>query len=301
MGDAIAAAAAALSAQDSGRVCAVAGQVQRDLQRCAAGYAELFPTPPFDPAFFSTIALANTFCAPWLCAEEQRLTNRITLWVFALDRLIDHVATDASTVDAIVRGCTAVAHGGAPAAGDPLTALLAEIRDELATAPAYGPLGAVWRDELARVVTTMAREWAWKVAHAGDPGAALPTLDEYLDNAEFGYALVFVTHWIWTAGTRPIRDIDELRAAGWAVQRVIRLLNDLGTYHRDLRWGDLNALLVEPDRARVEQRLAAMTEQCREVLGPLADGEHRPLALFLARHIDFNTGFYRVTDYQAEP
>ena len=39
-----------LSAAECGATCAVAGLAQRDLLRCAAGYPDLFPGRPFDPA-----------------------------------------------------------------------------------------------------------------------------------------------------------------------------------------------------------------------------------------------------------
>ncbi len=284
--------AALLSAPESGSTCAAAGLAQRDLARCAARYPELFPARPFDPAFFSTITLANTFCAPWHTAAELRVANRITLWIFALDRLIDAVATSRAEVDDLVRRCLAVAGGEPAPAGDPLTAFLVEVRDELVAAPAYPALRAVWLDEVRRMLVTMAREWDWK-------GAPLPpSLDDYLDNAEFGFALVYVSHWIRTTPAGEVTDVAALRAAGWAVQRVIRLLNDLGTYHRDLRTGDLNALKLA-DRAEVDARIARETEASEALLAPLR-ATHPGLALFLARHIGFNTGFYRVTDYQGE-
>jgi hypothetical protein len=272
----------------------VAGLAQRDLLTCAAAYPALFPARPFDPAFFSTITLANAFCAPWLPAERLRLTNRITLWVFALDRLIDHVATRPAEVEDIVRRCLA----DQPAPGDPLAGFLAEIRAEMAGAPAFPVLGEVWADELRRMLDGMAREWQWKAARLADPDHPLPTLDAYLDNAEFGFSLVYVSHWLATTEPGQLNDIAELRTAGQAVQRVIRLLNDLGTYHREQQTGDLNALLLA-DRATIGERIVVETARSRELLARLKPA-HPRLAGFLGRHLDFNAGFYRVTDYQGE-
>jgi len=277
-----------LSAAECGSTCAVAGLAHRDLLSRAAAYPTLFPARPFDPAFFSTITMANAFCAPWLPAGQLRLTNRITLWVFALDRLIDHVATEPAEVEDIVRRCLAE-H---PVPGDPLTGFLAEIRTELAGAAAYPVLGGIWTDELRRMLDAMAREWAWKSA------GRLPTLDAYLDNAEFGFSLVYVSHWLATTDPGQVGDIPALRTAGQAIQRVIRLLNDLGTYRRERQTGDLNALLLA-DRATIGERIVAETARRRELLAPLKPA-HPRLTGFLERHIDFNAGFYRVTDYQGE-
>ncbi len=279
-----------LSATECGATCAVAGLTQRDLLRCAAAYPDLFPARPFDPAFFSTIASANAFCAPWLSADRLRITNRITLWVFGLDRLIDHVSTTPAEVDDIVRRCLSAA-AGTPS-GDPLTGFLAEVRAELAGTPSFAALHDVWYDELRRMLAAMAREWRWRMT------GRLPTLDSYLDNAEFGFSVVYVSHWIATTEPEDISDTAQLRAAGQAVQRVIRLLNDLGTYQREMQTGDLNALRLA-DRQTVEERIAIEAAHSRTLLAPLTP-VHPRLVLFLRRQIDFNTGFYRITDYQGE-
>jgi Terpene synthase family, metal binding domain. len=286
-----------LSAAECGSTCAVAGLAQRDLLRCAAAYPALFPARPFDPAFFSTITLANAFCAPWLSADQLRVTNRTTLWVFALDRLIDQVATQSTQVEDIVRRCLRAA-GEDPVPDDPLTMFLAEIRDELAGTASFPAMRELWTDELRRMLEGMAREWHWKSARPTDPPGRSPTLDAYLDNAEFGFSLVYVSHWIATTPPGSLRDVPELRAAGQAVQRVIRLLNDLGTVHRERQTGDLNALLLT-DRATVEQRIVVETANSHQLLTRLRPG-HPWLTGFLERHLDFNAGFYRVTDYQGE-
>ena len=287
-----------MSARECGQACAVASQVQRDLLGRAAAYPELFPARPFDATFFSTIALANTFCAPGVSAEKLRAANRITMWIFGVDRLMDHLATSRSEIDDIVARCRAVADGAPAPSGDPLAAYLAEIRDELATAPAFAVLGDVWRVELHRMLASMARDWEWKQARATDPAAPLPTLDAYLEGAEFGYSLVYVSHWIFTTDG-PVGAVDELLEAGRQVQRVIRILNDFGTYHRDVSWGDVNALLLGVPRADVTARLEELIGHCRRLLAPLR-ADHRPLAVFLDRHIDFNQGFYGLADYWGE-
>lgn len=280
-----------LAPREAGAVCAVASHVQRDLIACASAYPELFPAKPFDGPFFSTIALANTFCAPWLNADQLRPANRITMWIFAVDRLMDLLATSQTEIDAIVARCLTVVDGTPAPAGDPLAGLLAEIRAELATAPAFPALADVWQDDLRRMLESMARDWRWKA----DPAAALPTLDEYLARAEFGYSLVFLSHWIATTPA-PVTDTEALIAAGRLVQQIIRILNDYGTYHRDVTWGDVNALLLGVEREAVDARLAALIQEAGAQLAPLME-TNRPLALFLARHITFNQGFYGLADY----
>jgi hypothetical protein len=278
-------------AAESGRICAVAGQSQREMRRWADAYPELFAAKPFDDALYSTLALAMAFSGPTLDSGQQRMANRATLWCFALDWQVDYVAGSATEAAEIARRCLAVAGGAAPDAGDDLTRFLAEIRDELASADAYPVLGPAWLEELRRMLDAMVREHQWKAA------AARPSFEEYLDNADnLGFSFVFVAHWIHTSPPPSAVDIDDIRLASWAVQRVIRLLNDLATYDRDVQWGDLNALMLGPDRAAVGRRVRALADDARRLIDPL---RHRQstVADYLERQMEFCVGFYGVADY----
>ncbi|RGC67093.1 hypothetical protein C5N14_20065 [Micromonospora sp. MW-13] len=287
------------AAAEQGRICALAAKGQRDLQRHAARYPDLFSGRPFDGALFSNIALAIAFGAPWCTAEQLRLTNRAVLWGFALDWRIDYLAKSRADVDRVVAGALAVADGASPDADDPLGRLLAELRDELAGVPAFAELGDAWRGAVHRTVTAMAREWDWKTARERD-GAPLPSFAEYLDNADnLACTVVNVAHWIWTGDAETHRRLDRLVTVSDEVQRVLRLVNDLASYERDLQWGDLNALLLVADRAEVDQRIVELVERCNELLAPLTGG--CPLqAAYLARQIGFSSGFYRSTDFWGE-
>jgi hypothetical protein len=269
------------------------------MREWAAAYPSLFSAKPFDPALFGTLALASAFSGPWLSAERLRMANRVCLWCFGLDWLIDYVATSTAEVEEIVSRCLAVADGAPPARGDDLTCFLADIRDELADTPAFPALRAVWLDDLRRVLGAMTLETAWKAGHSsGD--RPLPTFEEYLGNADnLGFSFVFDAHWIFTAESAPIGDLTPVREASWAVQRVIRLLNDIGTYHRDLAWGDLNALMLGVSRDEVDSRLADLVARGRELIRPLRQ-DHPRLAAYLERQMDFCAGFYHVTDYWGE-
>jgi hypothetical protein len=277
-------------AVESGRICAVAGQTQRQMRAWAAAYPGLYSAKAFDPALYSTLALATAFSGPWLDAGQQRMANRVTLWCFGLDWLVDYVATTPGEAREIADRCLAVAGGAAPQEGDELTAFLAEIRDELAAAEGYGVLAGVWRDELRRMLAAMVRECEWK---AGE--AATPTFEEYLRNADnLGFSFVFAAH--WTATEPAPADVPATRAASWAVQRVIRLLNDLATYERDVSWGDLNALMLGVDRAEVGERVTVLAGAARDLIRPLR-GEQPRVAGYLERQMEFCMGFYGVTDY----
>ncbi|MEH1099747.1 terpene synthase family protein [Micromonospora sp. CPCC 205561] len=284
-------------AQEQGRICGLAVRGQRDLQASAAAHPELFPADPFDTMLFANISLAIAFGAPWCTAEQLRAANRTVLWGFALDWLIDHRAGSREEVDGLVARCLAVAADEPAAPDDHLGAYLTGLQRELATAPAFAAHRALWRDRLHATVRAMAREWEWKAAWRSAGREALPGLDAYLDNADnHACTIVNVAHWLYTGDEATLSRLDELVAVSDQVQRALRLVNDLGTYERDLRWGDLNALLLVDDRARVEQRLAELVRTCREMLVPLRAACPRE-ADYLARQIGFSSGFYELADF----
>ncbi|MGR6320934.1 terpene synthase family protein [Micromonospora soli] len=282
------------AAAEQGRVCALAARGQRGLQRRAAAHPELFPERPFDAALFGSVALAMAFSAPRCTVEELDLTGRAVLWGFAVDWQVDHLATSRAEIDRITETCLAVADGAAP--GDPLGRFLAELRDDLAATPAFSELRGLWREEIARTLRAMAREWEWKTAMAGGSGAP-PTLADYLANAEnLAATVVNVAHWIHTGSAGTHRELSRLVAVSDEVQRALRLVNDLGTYQRDREWGDLNALMLVADRAEVERRTAAQVDHCRRLLAELAVDRPRE-ADYLTRQLGFTSGFYRLTDF----
>ncbi|GGK88862.1 hypothetical protein Sme01_02110 [Sphaerisporangium melleum] len=279
------------AAVDAGAICAVAGRSQREMQEWMAGYPGLFAARPFDAALSSTLSLAMAFSGPWLDAAGLRMANKVCLWAFGLDWLVDYVASSAPEVAEIAGRCLAVAAGDPPLAGDDLTVFLGEIRDELAASPSFPLLGPVWREELELMLEGMSREREWR-----DSGVT-PSLEEYLGNAaNLGFSFAFAAHLIHVGGVTDAADVEPVRRASHAVQRVIRLLNDLGTYERDLAWGDLNALLLGVTREEVDRQVASLAARSRSLIEPLR-GSHPHIAGYLERQMDFCAGFYRLADY----
>lgn len=283
-------------AAEHGRICALAAQGQRDLQRCLAAHPDLFAAGPFDAALASTVALAIAFSAPDCDAAELRLTNRAVLWGFALDWQVDHLAASAADVDQLVRGQLAVAAGVPAAADDPLGRFLANLRADLAAVPAFGTLGGQWREAVRRTLEAMRREWHWRTA-GRDELLPLPSLADYLANADnLACTVVNVAHWISVGGADAPDRLDRLVGASDAVQRALRLVNDLATYERDLRWGDLNAIMLVGDRAVVERELAGLLARATELLDELRADCPREAA-YLTRQLGYTSGFYRSTDF----
>lgn len=283
-------------ASEQGRICSLAARGQRDLQERVAVYPGLFPNPPVDSAMLSALALSTAFIAPWCSAEQLRVANRASLWVTAEDWQIDSVATSLDAVNATVSACLSVADGATPVAGDDLGQFLAEIRDELATTTAYFPaVRPFWRDEVRRILEADAREWQWRAAR--DAEAVLPTFEEYLDNADnYGATFVNVSHWIATGDPEVLNHLPELTAASREVQKVLRLVNDLASYERDVKAGDLNALMLGVDREELQWLIGEHMDLCRTLLVGLEEICPQQ-ARYLAREIAYTSGFYHGTDF----
>ncbi|WP_248959563.1 terpene synthase family protein [Sphaerisporangium perillae] len=275
----------------AGTISAVAGQSQRHMQEWLAEYPGLFSAEPFDAALSSTLSLAMAFSGPWFGAAQLRMANKACLWAFGLDWLVDYVATSAREVDDIARRCLAVADGADPVPGDDLTRFLSDMREELTAAPAFATLGPVWRAELARMLEGMRREREWRDSDV------TPSFEEYLENADnLGFSFAFTSHLIHTGGLASTWDLPRVWEASRAVQRVVRLLNDLGTYERDVKWGDLNALMLGVTREEVDRHIAGLARHSRELIAPLR-AAHPHVAGYLERQMDFCAGFYRLADY----
>jgi Terpene synthase family 2, C-terminal metal binding len=285
------------SALDVGRFCARQARGARDLQECAVTYSKLFPTDLYDGGLFSSVAGVNASSAPWLSADQLRLTNRAALWAFALDRAIDDIAVSWDDVRRVMTGCLAVAAGDQDAETDDLTRLLATLREDLAAAGAAPRLYDLWLDVLGCTLDAMGREWEWNDRRRTSPETAPPTVEEYLANAQnLGLSFVYVSYWISTQGRSSLDRLDDLMASCLEAEQVVRLVNDLRTYERDVASGDLNVLHLGISPAEVQELAQTIADRAhRSLLTPAAKPDG--LNVFLDRQIGFNMGFYSLIDY----
>lgn len=303
-------------ARDAARL---APEVERDLRARMAAHPELFPEAPMGPVA-GRLSKAIAYGAPWHTAAELRASARTSLWIFAVDWLVDHRATDAAEVAGIVERCTAVADGRA--AVDPLTRFLADLRADLAAeSPAFAEYEPVWREELLRMLHAMRREWHWKArlgrdaARAGGarPSAAdadadadadddrdpVPTtLDGYLAIADnFGSAWVNVAHWIAVGDAAVFAHLDVLRRASRVVQCALRLLNDLATGDRETVWNDINAVALGVPVESVRARIDDLADETERILAPLRRDCPQG-ANYLSQQFQWSRDFYgRGHDY----
>ncbi|MEV4714709.1 terpene synthase family protein [Micromonospora sp. NPDC049374] len=283
---------------EQGRICSVAARGQRDLQGRVANYPTLFPDPPVDAAMLSALALSTAFIAPWCTATELRTANRTSLWVTAEDWRIDSEITSLEEATTTVAACIAVAAGSAPADDDQLTQFLADIRDDLATTPLFPRLGHLWQDELRRMLDAELREWQWRTDR-NSSNASLPSASDYLANAAgYGATWVNISHWIATNAVETEDHLTALVTASYEVEKVLRLVNDLASYDRDVKAGDLNILMLGVDEHEVRQQAVDLADRCQQLLDPLAEVSPQQVT-YLRRVLGFTAGFYHGTDFWA--
>lgn len=272
-----------------GRTCALAAECDRDLRRCAEIYGGLFPAAAFGPEIYSSLSLASAFGAPWATADRLKVVNRAALWVLALDRLVDRIATSRDQVDRLVRDCLAVADGAPPKAA--VTRFLADLRDELATVGEFAALHRLWRDQLGRTLAGMSRAWAWR------DSAAEVSLERYVGNADSrGTCFVDLCHLIYAGDAWVRAHLEELRPACEQVQRYLHLLGDLASYRRDLSWGGLNVLLLGVGRSEVDEAMGGLAREAGERIREVWERSPRT-ATFLWRQIGFNAGYHNISDH----
>ncbi|WP_242903535.1 hypothetical protein [Actinomadura terrae] len=266
-------------------------------------YPDLFSAPPM-AAVPGRLAGAIAAGAPEHSAAELRPAARTSLWIFGVDYLIDHRAVTGDEVTGIVTRCFADG-GDADGGDDDLTRFLAELRADLAAAPAFADLEPVWREERDRMLLAMSHEFRWKELLGlvrGAPRRPVPgfqvSLDDYLANSDnFGSTWVNTAHWIALGDPGELEHLAELRAASRVVQTALRLLNDLATRDREADWGDLNALTLGAEPAWVRSQIDELAARARAMVEPLRAPCPRAAA-YLLRQFDYSDGFYsRGQDY----
>jgi hypothetical protein len=275
-------------------VYAGAARLERDLGWYAAG-------TPRDPGLVRRVCFVVTAIAPRLPPDRLAVLARYALWSILLDDRLDAPTPDLAALDRL-RHAVAAATRGSPDPGDPLTATLAGIIDELSgrdpSGAAVGRFGAALRDAVAAGVDHA------RLARAVAAGAAAPTAGRYLAVAarsvnylSFGYALLALGR-----VTPPGAVLDRLDLPLRHAARAVRLANDLRGVARDRAAGTLNVLdLRTADGDAVTPRLVARGIARRRLvhdaaLRRLTGPDLAAAARTLTRSLRLALDLYRRTD-----
>jgi hypothetical protein len=289
----------ASSAEGHGMLCASAIACLRHIEDYPTRYWRLFPPEGFPSTVFSATAMVTAFTSPGTPPAQLRVAVRSAIWVFAADWLVDHVAQSTQDIRMLAEDCLdAVAPAPSTQGRSDLAQLLREqVYDEIATASAFPAVQDLWRTELRRYWASCQHEWEWGRLGRG----AAATLDDYLaDTDNFGSMVVNLSHWITQIPAHRTDCIPLLLDVSRIVQRILRLLNDLATHHREHGTGDVNAILLGFTPSEVNDRITTLIDEFDTAVA-VHDSCCPEQAQYLRRQTHWCRGFYSATDFRTTP
>ncbi|MEU8782785.1 DUF4334 domain-containing protein [Streptomyces sp. NPDC048637] len=244
---------------------------------------------PVDTALVPLMCLQTAFFTPWLPPETCYQVSRLTVWLMAIDNVLD--APDAADAgdgpDAAEAAQAAESAGpdGTPTrvrawhrilsgrdsdgdGDDPVARALAEIARDLHR-KGRPELTAVWRKSMHQTLIGMRGER--EAARAAAVGGGVPPLTDYLRHGAWTIGVEQQVTALWALMDEPGLPrrlpllLDALRQAATA----IRLLNDLRGHQREQSEGKADVLAIGLTEQEVYQRAEAGLENCRRTLAPL--------------------------------
>lgn len=266
-------------------------RVLGDLQRWSAAELPGYPNLPL--AF---VALGEAVIHPWASAAELRLPGRMGAWICAADDHVERDVTDLAELDDFIDRCNAVVRTGNRDDGHPLLVSLSSWQADLADAPLYPALAALWAHKFATCLRAMRYDWVIGLARATGGGPAAD-VQEYLANADsISIWQIHAPRWMSIDEPELVDNLDILVPALDDIAVVARLANDLAGYARERAQPRENNILmygVTPEwvRAEIDSRLDAI----RSRLADLVASDHLP-AVGLRRLADWTVGIYARTD-----
>ncbi|MEU7638295.1 DUF4334 domain-containing protein [Streptomyces sp. NPDC039016] len=232
---------------------------------------------PVSTALVPVMCLQTAFFTPWLPSETCYQISRLTVWLMAIDNVLDapddrnasdSVGPDAT--DARVRTWHRVlaGHENGSDSVDPMTRALAEIAADLHH---HGrpELLAHWRESMHQTLRGMDRERA--AARRTAAGGGAPRLTDYLTHGAWTIGVEQQVTALWALMDEPglPRRLPVLLGALRQAAITIRLLNDLRGHHREQQEGKVDALALGLSEQEAHERAEAALDACRRALAPL--------------------------------
>jgi hypothetical protein len=192
---------------------------------------------------YESLAMTVAAIAPWLAHAELSMLVRFSLWAYLLDDRLDAPAADRADARAVGRVVAKVLRTGRASSPDFLETGLAEVYRDLRR---YDPRGHVTVrfavalcDGVRAAVTHVEQSRRLAQGKCGQPAA-----EEYLDiAARHVHYRSFALALLAMVGDDPSHDeLDFLDATLVPAAIAVRLSNDLCTFGKDQREGNLNVL-----------------------------------------------------------
>ncbi|QCX81536.1 hypothetical protein C9F11_39770 [Streptomyces sp. YIM 121038] len=253
---------------------------------------------PMDPALVPLMCLQTAFMTPWLPSESSYLISRLTVWLMAIDNVLD--APDhggpGGTADRVLswHGVVEERGSGGPD-DDPLACALAEIAADLHR-DGRPELLALWRESMHQTLIGMRYEsTAARTARA--EGGPAPRLADYLRHGTWTIGVEQQVTAVWTLLDEPDlpRRLPVLRSALREGALAIRLLNDLRGHQRERSEGKTDALALGMSEQEARDRAAEALENCRRTLAPLSSAGYGS-AVALERAVLWHARMYHHFD-----
>ncbi|RLV04656.1 hypothetical protein CTZ27_11330 [Streptomyces griseocarneus] len=213
------------------------------------------------------MCLQTAFFTPWLAPETCYQMSRLTVWLMAIDNVLDAPGAVDGT-EARVRHWRKVLDGHPAEADDPVARALTEITEVLRR-DGRPELTAVWRESMHQTLVGMARENM--AARTAAAGGGLPRPADYLLHGAWTIGVEQQVTALWALMDEPGLPcrLPVLRDALRRAATAIRLLNDLRGHHRERSEGKADALAIGLDEQEAYRLAEAGIEGCRRALAPL--------------------------------
>ncbi|WP_330318952.1 DUF4334 domain-containing protein [Streptomyces platensis] len=238
-----------------------------------------------DPALVPLMCLQTAFFTPWLPPETCYQMARLTVWLMAIDNVLDAPdAPDAATcpgpdgTPTRVRAWHRVLAGhdndgdsdgdSEGVSDDPVARALAEIARDL-DREGRPELTAVWRKSMHQTLIGM--QWEREAARTAAAGGGVTGLTDYLRHGAWTIGVEQQVTALWALMDEPglSRRLPLLLGALRQAATAIRLLNDLRGHQRERSEGKADALARGLTEEEVYRRAEAGIENCRRALAPL--------------------------------
>lgn len=267
------------------------------------------------PERIPPVALVVALAVPRLPPPQALLVAKLILWIFGVDDAADEQRyTHTDLVRKADDWYQVAARGRVrPDDGDAFTAMLAEIRSELAAARFFELWGETWADHVRRIVQLMAHEYRQGERYRAEGAAALPPLDEYLRTGIYtvGFPVWATLVAILVGEAALVRQFDLVNQAIQLAGAAIRLYNDLQTAEKEKLETKINALVILEHQLSESgagqaggiaarqwvRRLADEKGQACRALCARLHTESGQLETAITRIVDFHAVFYSERDY----
>lgn len=263
----------------------------------------------FNPETILPVSIVNIIQFFHLPVDAIVERAKHSLWVYALDDVMDGRQLNEDEILASVSECSVVACGGIVPVHTELASSLSELRRDLVPYYHYSTVYPFWATSLIRTIDGMMYErWMQKKftpLRLSDP---LPPFDEYIYFARSSIAITY----LWMTGLILEHDpslanfLPQLYQLAEQCALVIRLANDWATFDRESSEGGLNAIAVRAHQLLTQSScadVATLVSQARSELRDRIQAERQELQL-LAGRIRTPTGieqrFVRATNFSAD-